>query len=82
MYYRLIDEHTIEKFKNPLRVENKHIFTNNEAVLNEHGVYKYVEDEIPELTENQYCDTYYYVADNVIHKGYLVKEFEPIVEFE
>lgn len=82
MYYRLIDEHTIEKFKNPLRVENKHIFTNNETILNEHGVYKYIEDEIPELTESQYYETYYYVTDKMIHKGYLVKEFEPIVEFE
>lgn len=82
MFYKLINEYTIEKFKNPLRIDGKHVFTNSESVLNANGVYKYVEDAKPEITENQYLETYYYIEDNMIHKGYTVKEFEFIEEDE
>ena len=81
MFYKLIDDQTLEKFKNPLRVDNKHIFTNSEKVLNEHGYYKVVNDPMPEeQKENVYYTSKYEVIDNVIHKVWEEKEFETIEE--
>lgn len=78
MFYKLVDEYTIEKFKNPLRVEGKHIFTNSEKILNENGYYRVVMDEQPEtiLEENQYWNNKYVVIDNIIHKIWEIETFE------
>lgn len=82
MFYKLLDEYTVEKFKNPLRVEGKHIFTNSEKILNENGYYRVVIDEQPEiiLEENQYWNNKYIVIDNIIHKIWEIETFEEIQE--
>ena len=81
MFYKLVDENTLEKFKNPLRVEGKHIFTNSEKLLNENGYYRVVIDEQPEiiLEENQYWNNKYVIIDNKIHKIWEIKTFEEIL---
>ena len=80
MFYKLVDEYTVEKFKNPLRIEGKHIFTNSEKILNENGYYRVVIDEQPEiiLEENQYWNNKYEVIDNKIHKIWEIETFEEI----
>lgn len=83
MFYRIIDEQTLEKFKNPLRVDNRHIFTNNEEILNANGYYKVIRNPQPEeAKENTYYISKYVVIDNMIHKVWEEKEFEEIVEEE
>lgn len=83
MFKKFIDEHNVENIKKDgylIINGEKHLILNIQnqpiKVLNANGIYKYVEDEEPEITENQYLETYYYIKKNVIHKGYTVKEFE------
>ena len=81
MFYKIVDEQTLEKFKNPLRVEGKHIFTNSEELLNANGYYRVINDPMPEeQKENTYFTTKYVVIDNVIHKIWEEHEFETIEE--
>lgn len=69
MFYKLVDENTIEKFKNPLKVDDKHTFTNNEEILNANGYYKVVINSQPqELEENKYLISKYILQDNIIYK--------------
>lgn len=83
MFYKLIDENTVEKFKPPLKVDGKHIFTNDEKILNENGYYKVIINPMPEgVGENKYWESKYIVIDNMIHKVWEEKEFEEIVEEE
>jgi len=64
MFYKLIDERTIEKAPNPLTVEGQDVFTNREDIYNQQGYYKLMREEYP-------CDEFEYIpnyklVDNVI----------------
>ena len=48
MFYKFINENTIEKAPKPLRIGNKTIFTNSEKIYNEQGYYKVVSAEYPQ----------------------------------
>ena len=83
MFKKFIDEHNVENIKKDgylIINGEKHLILNIQnqpiEVLNSNGIYEYVETEQPETTENQYVEAYYYIENNVIHKGYTVKEFE------
>ena len=77
MFYKLIDEQSIEKFKNPLKVDGKHIFTNDEKLLNDNGYYKIVMTPQPETTkENTYYVSKYIIQDNFIYRIWEEKEIE------
>lgn len=77
MFYKLIDEQSIEKFKNPLKVDGKHIFTNDEKLLNDNGYYKIVMTPQPEITkENTYYVSKYIIQDNFIYRIWEEKEFD------
>lgn len=90
MLKKYINENTIENIKRDgyLIIDGeKHLVMNihNQPIeiLNSNGIYEYVEDVQPETSENQYLETYYYVEENIIHKGYQIKELEILnnVEF-
>ena len=69
MFYKIIDENTLEKFVNPLKVDGKHIFTNSEEVLNSNGYYKVIMTPYPEEEEeNTYFVSKYAVMDNMIYR--------------
>ena len=83
MFKKFIDEYNVENVKKDgyLIIDSeKHLIMNIQnqpiEVLNSNGIYEYVEDTEPEITENQYLETYYYIENNVMHKGYTVKEFD------
>ena len=83
MFKKFIDEHNVENIKKDgylIINGEKHLILNIQnqpiEILNSNGIYEYVETEQPETTENQYVEVHYYIENNVIHKGYTVKEFE------
>lgn len=83
MFYKITEENTLKKFKAPLKVNDRHIFTNDEKILNENGYYKVIINPMPEeVGENKYWESKYVVIDNMIHKVWEEKEFEEIVEEE
>ena len=64
MFYKLINETTIEKAPNPLLVDGKHIFTNSEEVFNKNGYYKLTKTDYPE--DSKYYENKYTLMDNII----------------
>ena len=85
MFKKFNDEHNVENIKKDgylIINGEKHLILNIQnqpiEVLNSNGIYEYVEDTEPEITENQYLEVHYYIENNAIHKGYTVKEFEII----
>lgn len=83
MLKKFVDENNVENIKKDgyLTIDGeKHLILNIKnqpiKILNANGIYKYVEDDEPETTENQYLEPYYYIKKNVIHKGFTVKEFD------
>lgn len=48
MFYKFVDETTIKRAPNPLKVNGKDIFTNSEKTHNENGYYRLVEAEYPQ----------------------------------
>ena len=89
MLKKFIDEHNVENIKKDgyLTINGeKHLILNIQnqpiEILNFNSIYEYVETEQPPIMENQYVETYYYVENNIIYKGYNIKNFEPIEEKE
>lgn len=48
MFYKLINETTIKKAPNPLKINGKDIFTNSEEIHNKFGYYKLQHTEMPQ----------------------------------
>lgn len=69
MFYKLINENTIEKSPKPLRIGNKTIFTNSEKIYNEQGYYKVVSAEYPQ--DDKIYKPTYTLENNVIIKGWV-----------
>lgn len=89
MLKKYINENTIENIKRDgyLIIDGeKHLIMNihNQPieVLNSNGIYEYIEDVEPEISENEYLELYYYVEENMIHKGYKIKEIEVSTDTE
>ena len=80
MFYKLIDENTIEKAPNPLLVNGKHIFTNSEEVFNKNGYYKVVKTEYPQ--DEKYYESKYVLEDNIIKQVWVEVEIEEIIDEE
>ena len=80
MFYKLIDEHTIEKAPNPLLVDGKHVFTNSEEVFNQNGYYKVVKTEYPQ--DEKYYESKYVLEDNTIRQVWVEVVIEEIIEEE
>ena len=89
MLKKFIDENNVESIKKDgylIINDEKHLILNIQnqpiEVLNSNGIYEYIENEEPVVLENQYVETYYYIENNIIYKGYNIKEFQPIEEKE
>ena len=80
MFYKLIDENTIEKVSNPIIANRKHIFTNSEEVFNENGYYKIEKAEYPQ--DEKYYESKYVLEDNVIRQVWVEVEIEEFIEEE
>ncbi len=80
MFYKLIDDNTIEKAPNPLLVDGKHIFTNSEEVFNENGYYKVEKTEYPQ--DEKYYESKYILEENTIRQVWVEVEIGEIIESE
>ena len=47
MFFKLIDEYTIQKAPNPLNIDGNDVFTNSEKTHNEQGYYKVINTPYP-----------------------------------
>lgn len=74
MFYKLIDECTIEEAPTPLKINGNHIFTNDETVFNQNGFYKLVTAEYPQEDKCYKCK--YILQDNKIMQVWTEKEFD------
>lgn len=80
MFYKLIDEKTVEKASNPLCIDGKHIFTNSKEVFNENGFYKLVNTEYPQ--DDKYYESKYVLQDNIIVQTWVENAWDEITEEE
>lgn len=48
MFYKLINETTIQKAPKPLKIDGKDVFTNSEKIHNENGYFKLKQTEPPQ----------------------------------
>lgn len=78
MFYRLVDERTIEKVSNPLCVNGRHIFTNSEKVFNENGYYKLQTAEYPQ--DDKLYESNYTLQDNIIIQNWVEVELPEVDE--
>lgn len=47
MFFKFIDNYTVEKAPRPLKIEGKDVFTTSEEIYNEQGFYRVVNAEYP-----------------------------------
>lgn len=80
MFYKLIDENTVEKAPNPLLANGKHIFTNSENVFNENGYYRVEKTECPQ--DEKYYESKYVLEDNIIRQVWVEVEISAQDETE
>lgn len=64
MFYALINETTIKKAPNPLKINGKDIFTNNEKIHNDNGYFKLIQAEYPQ--DDKFYFSKYKLEGNVI----------------
>lgn len=76
MFYKYINEDTIEKAPSILRVEGKQIYTNDEKIYNRHGYYRLDETPIPD-TEGKITPKYF-LEKNIIYKKWSVEPEDDI----
>ena len=72
MFYKLINESTIEKAPKPLKIDGKDVFTNSDKIYNEQGYYQLVDTEYPQ--DNKTYKPTYMLENNVIVKGWVETE--------
>ena len=74
MFYKLIDENTIEKAPNPLLINEEHVFTNSEKLLNDNGYYKVIYTEYP--NDDKRYESKYVLEDNIIRQVWVEVQIE------
>lgn len=74
MFYKFIDETTIERAPKPLKIDGKDVYTNSEAIHNENGYFKIEHTECPQ-DENSY-EVRYALYDNLIVQEWVVSEVQ------
>ena len=65
MFYKLINERTLEKAPRPLKINGRDIFTTSESIHNEAGYYKLVRTEYPD-SDGSYIPLYEKVGNEII----------------
>lgn len=74
MFYKFINETTVERASHPLKVNGKDIFTNSEKTYNENGYYILIEAEYPQ--DENYYEARYTLHDNRIVQEWVVAEVQ------
>ena len=69
MFYKFINENTIEMAPKPLKIDGKDVFTNSEEIYNEQGYYRLIQEEYPQ-DEKLYMPVYE-LKDNVIIQSWV-----------
>lgn len=69
MFYKYINESTIEKAPNPLKIENQDVFTNSEAIHNEQGYYRLITTDYPQ--DDKVYQPTYSLENNVIVQAWV-----------
>lgn len=64
MFFKLIDNQTVEKAPRPLKIEGKDVFTTSEEIHNGQGFYRVEASDYPEDDKNY--KPIYEMGDNVI----------------
>ena len=72
MFFKIIDNYTVEKAPRPLKIDGKDVFTTSEEIHNEQGFYKVVNAEYPQ-DEKAYRPIY------TMGEGVILQEWEEIV---
>lgn len=69
MFYKIIDENTIQKAPKLLKIVGKDIFTNSKEIYNEQGYYRLIDTEYPQ-NDKTYKPTYK-LDNGVIIQGWV-----------
>lgn len=80
MFYKFINETTIQKAPMPLKIDGKDVFTNSEEIHNEQGYYELVSAEYPQ--DEKYYESKYVLEDNIIRQVWVEVEMKEIIENE
>lgn len=80
MFYKFIDENTISKAPNPLKIGGKDVFTNSEQIHNEQGYYRLEKTEYPQ--DEKYYESKYVLEDNIIRQVWVEVEISAQEETE
>lgn len=74
MFYKYINEDTIQKAPVYIESEGRSIYTNDETIYNAHGYYRLIEEEKPTDGEEYYSK--YILKDNIIYKKWALSYIE------
>ena len=80
MFYKFINESTIERAPKPLKIDGKDIFTNSEEIHNSQGYYRLVNTEYPQ--DEKAYQPIYSLENNVIVQGWVEVEITDSVPIE
>ncbi len=72
MFYKYINENTVEKAPKMLNIGGKDVFTNNEKIYNSQGYYKLLLSEHPK--DDKLYKPVYILGENVIVKDWVETE--------
>ncbi len=72
MFYKFINENTIETAPKPLKIDGKDIFTNSEEIYNGQGYFKLIQEEYPQ--DDKFYISTYELRDNVIFQSWVLAE--------
>ena len=70
MFYKFINENTIETAPKPLKIDGKDVFTNSEEIYNGQGYFKLIQEEYPQ-DEKLYMPVYE-LKDGVIIQNWVL----------
>ena len=80
MFFKYIDKYTIEIAPNPLVIEDRHYFTNDERLYNENGYYKLAYIDYP-LDGKEYKPYYIQTGDRIIQGWERIIKDEPLSDY-
>lgn len=69
MFYKFINESTIERAPKPLKIDGKDVFTNSEEIYNGQGYYRLKQTEYPQ--DDKFYMPVYELKDGVIIQSWV-----------
>jgi hypothetical protein len=67
MFYKLINETTIQRAPRPLVINDEHVFTNSEAIHNEQGYFRLLTSDYPQ-DDNFYFPKYKLIGTLIVQE--------------